>query len=66
MIEYILINGCRYKSIKVVNFEDIKLLKNRIKNIKCKIRTYENGTTINYKNYPILLEHLENNLKDFI
>jgi hypothetical protein len=66
MIEYIIINGSKYKSIKVERFDDIKLLKKRIKTVKEKIRTFENGTTGDtYKNYPMLLEHLERNLKDF-
>lgn len=59
MLEYIIIEGKKYRTITPKKYEDYKYLRKRIKEVKEKIRAYENGTTgESYKNYPKLLEHL--------
>ena len=60
MIDYIIIEGKKYRTIKPTTYQDYKYLRQRIKSVKEKIRAYKNGTTgQSYKNYEILLEHLE-------
>ena len=57
---FVEINGTKYKSVELKSYDDYKYLKYRIRTVKQKIKAYESGTTGNtYKNYPILLEYLE-------
>jgi|Laugrespbdmm15dd_1035085.scaffolds.fasta_scaffold119922_2 uncharacterized protein YigE (DUF2233 family) len=59
-IKYIDINGHKYKAVEVNSYEDYKYLIYRIRTVKQKIKTFENGTTGDvYRNYPALLEYLE-------
>ena len=51
MIDYIIIEGRKYRTIKSESYHDYKDLRQRIKSVKEKIRAYKNGTTgESYKN----------------
>lgn len=57
---YVTINGERYLSVEPQTHWDWKYLQKRIKGVREKVRAYEKGTTgEKYKNYRLLLEHLE-------
>lgn len=61
---YVEINGQKYRTVTPKTHWDYKYLEKRMKSVRQKIKAYKNGSVGNhYKNYELLLEHLEGLLK---